>query len=186
MTVSGAAPDAVRDQVMRQDPFTGVFNGAYLNNYVRFNVQDAFLKSDISDDRLTRAFTHMSIRCNPGAPKEVPREVMEPLLAADPDITDLARRFKELYTQIKWEYKYINQAPKEIKKEYEDLRKQLTNAKKSLKDEIEDTYRKDYFFRIHNEVMKRQLKRQSNTTAAAEAKEAEPVVQHQLAERAQL
>ena len=54
MTVSGAAPDAVRDQVMRQDPFTGVFNGAYLNNCVRFNVQDAFLESDISDDGLTR------------------------------------------------------------------------------------------------------------------------------------
>src|SRR5258706_7686605 len=105
MAVLGAAPDAVRDQVMRHDPFTGVFNGAYLNHSVRFNVQDAFLESDISDDGLTRAFTHMSIRCNPGAPKEVPKEVMDPLIAADPDIADLERRFKESYTQIKWEYK---------------------------------------------------------------------------------
>ncbi|KUJ06358.1 uncharacterized protein LY89DRAFT_678904 [Mollisia scopiformis] len=49
---------------------------------------DAPLESDISDDGLTRAFTHMSIRCNPGAPKEVPREVMDPLLAADPEIVN--------------------------------------------------------------------------------------------------
>lgn len=102
-SVLGAAPGAVRDQAMRQDPFTGVFNGAYLNNCVRFNVQDAFLESEISDDGLTRAFTHMSIRCNPGAPKEVPGEVMKPLLAADHDIAVLERRVKELYTKIKWE-----------------------------------------------------------------------------------
>jgi hypothetical protein len=118
-------------------------------------VQDAFLESDISDDGLTRAFTHMSIRCNPGAPKEVPREVLDPLLAADPDIVDLERRFKESHTQIKWEYKFIKRAPKKIKKEHDDLRKGLTNAKKSLRDEIDKAYRKDYFFRIHNEMMKR-------------------------------
>jgi hypothetical protein len=50
---------------MRHDPSTGVFNGAYINHAVRFNVQDAFLESDISDDGLTRAFTHVSIRCSP-------------------------------------------------------------------------------------------------------------------------
>jgi hypothetical protein len=86
---------------MRHNPFTRVFNEAYQNHSVRFNVQDAFLESDISDDGLTQAFTHMSIRCNPGAPKEVPREVLDPLLAADPDIVDLERRFKESHTQIK-------------------------------------------------------------------------------------
>jgi hypothetical protein len=53
ISVLGAAPDTVRDQVMRQDPFTGVFNSAYLNNCVRFNMQDAFLESEISDDGLT-------------------------------------------------------------------------------------------------------------------------------------
>jgi hypothetical protein len=36
----GVASDAVRDQVMRHDPFTGVFNGAYINGNVRFNVQE--------------------------------------------------------------------------------------------------------------------------------------------------
>ena len=121
---------------MRHDPFSGVFNGAYINSSVRFNVQDAFLESDISDDGLTRAFTHMSIRCNPGAPREVPREVMEPLLAADPDITDLERRFKGLHTKLKSEYKFIKRAPKGIREKHNNLRTQLRNAKKNLKDEI--------------------------------------------------
>jgi hypothetical protein len=43
----------------------------------------------------------MSIRCNPGAPKEVPEEVIKLLFAADPDIINLKRRVKELYTKIK-------------------------------------------------------------------------------------
>ena len=98
---------------MRHDPFTGVFNGAYINHTVRFNVQDAFLESDISDNGFTRAFTYMSIRCNPGAPKEVPSEVMDRLLATDLDIVDLERRSKALYTEIKWEYKFIQAGPGE-------------------------------------------------------------------------
>jgi hypothetical protein len=65
----------------------------------------------------------MSIRYNPGAPKEVPEEVIKPLFVADPDIVDLERRVKELYTEIKWEYKFIKQALKKVVKEYEDLRK---------------------------------------------------------------
>jgi hypothetical protein len=150
-------------------------------------VQDAFLESDISDDGLTRAFTHMSIRCNPGAPKDVPEEVMKPLFAADPDIVDLERRFKELYTEVKWEYKFIKRAPKKVRNEYEDLRKQLKNTKKSLKDEMKDAYRKDYFFQIHNEMMKRQLNRQLNKAVVEEeVEEVEPVIEHQLAERTQL
>jgi len=88
----------------------------------------------------------MSIRCNPGAPKEVPCEVLEQLLAEDQDIVDLDRWFKALYTEIKWEYKFIKQAPTKKRNEHEDLRKQLMNAKKSLKTEVEDAYCKDYFF----------------------------------------
>ncbi|CAD6448042.1 a7f6baa6-02c0-4026-babe-950b6c0b476a [Sclerotinia trifoliorum] len=94
--VDGVASDAFRDQVMRHDPFTGVFNGAYINNIVRFNIQDAFLESVIFDDGLTRAFIYMSIRCNLGVLKEVPTEMMKSLLAVDPDVVDLERQFKKL------------------------------------------------------------------------------------------
>jgi hypothetical protein len=46
---------------MRYNPYTGVFNEAYNNKSIRFNVQDAYLNGEISEDRLTWAFTHMSI-----------------------------------------------------------------------------------------------------------------------------
>jgi hypothetical protein len=91
----GLASEAIRDQVMRHDLYTGVFNGAYNNESVRFNVQDAYLNGEISKDGLTRAFTHMSIRYNPGAPKEVPPEVMKQLLAAAPDIVELEQQVEE-------------------------------------------------------------------------------------------
>ncbi|KAH8800214.1 hypothetical protein F5884DRAFT_838162 [Xylogone sp. PMI_703] len=91
---ANALDDAVRDQVMRHDPFTGIFNGSYINHSVRFNVQDAFLESEITNDGLTRAFTHMSIRCNPSAPEGVPRESIERIFATDPDIVNLERQFK--------------------------------------------------------------------------------------------
>jgi len=144
--IDGMASDAVRDQVMRYGPFTGVFNSSYINHAVRFNMQDTFLESDISDDRLTRAFTHISIRYNPGTLQQVPSKVMEPILAADPDIVDLQQQVKALCTELKWEYKFIKRAPKEKQKAYSDLCKRLTNAKKSLRAEIEDALRRDYFF----------------------------------------
>jgi hypothetical protein len=84
-------------------------------------VQDAYLESDITDDGLTRAFTHMSIRCNPGALKEVPREVMERLLAMDLEIAVLERRFRESHTRIKLKYKFIKRAPKEVREAYKKL-----------------------------------------------------------------
>ena len=105
---------------------------------------------------------------------------MEPLLAADPDIGNLERRFKELHTKIKCEYKFIKQALKRIRKKHDDVRTQLGNAKKSLKDKIKKAYRNNYFFCIHNEMMKRQL----NKSMVEE--EVEPVVEHQLEERTQL
>jgi hypothetical protein len=97
----------------------------------------------------------MSIRCNSGAPKEVPKEVIKPLFAADPDIVDLERRFEESHALIKWEYRYIKNAPEEIRKAHAKLGQQLKNAKKSLEDEIKNALRKHYFFQIHNEMMKR-------------------------------
>ncbi|KAK0105971.1 hypothetical protein ONS95_004480 [Cadophora gregata] len=180
--IDGKASDAVRDQVMRHNPFTGVFNEAYNNQAVRFNVQDAYLESDITDDGLTRAFTHMSIRCNPGAPKEVPREVMDRLLAADPEIVVLEREIKESHTRIKWDYTFINRAPKEVREAHKKLGQQLKAATKSLEDELEAEHRKDYFYYIYNEMMKRQLNRPLNKTVV----EAEPVIEHQLEERTRL
>ncbi|KAL5328250.1 hypothetical protein ACEPPN_001748 [Leptodophora sp. 'Broadleaf-Isolate-01'] len=123
----------------------------------------------------------MSIWCNSGAPRDVPGEVMDPL---DPEIASLKRRVQVLYNKIKWDYKFIKRAPNKIQMEYKDLCKQVTNATKSLKDEIKNAYRKDYFFRVHNEMMKMQLRRRQNKTTAED--EVKPLVEHQLGERTQL
>jgi hypothetical protein len=61
ITLLGIVSEAIRDQVIRHDLYTGVFNGAYNNESVRFNIQDAYLNGEISEDSLTRAFTHISI-----------------------------------------------------------------------------------------------------------------------------
>lgn len=85
----------------------------------------------------------------------------------------------------------VHQAPpKEKRKEHEDLRKQLTNAKKNLRSEIEDAYRKDSFFQIHSEMMKRQLQKRLYKTVVEEdaenAKDIEPVIEHRLEKRTRL
>ena len=173
--------------MLRHDPSTGVFGAAYRDQLVRFNVQDAFLESNISDDGLTRAFTHMSIRCNPGAPDPVSEEFMQQFYAQDPDIADLDQQTRDLKAIIKREYGFIKQAPKEDRIEYQDLQKQFKGAKKSLKREIDDANRKEYFFSIHNEMMKRQLERQQNPVVLKnDEADVEPVYVYQLQERAQL
>jgi len=168
---------------MRHDPYTGVFNGAYNNESVRFNVQDAFLNGEISEDGLTRAFTHMSIRCNPGAPKEVPEEAMKQLLAAAPDIVELDRQVKESSIRLRREFGCINRAPTLEQNGHKELRNQLKNAKKGFKAEMDDAYRKDYFYQIHNVMMQRQLQRHLNAVEGDDAEDPEPAIEHQLAER---
>jgi hypothetical protein len=70
---------------------TSVFSGAYINHRVKFNTQDVFLERDVLDNRLTRAFAHISIRYNPGIPKKVPKVVLQ-ALPPDPNIADLKRQ----------------------------------------------------------------------------------------------
>lgn len=54
IAISGAAPDAVRDQIIRHNPITRVYAGAYADSNVRFNCQDAFFiklaLKDIQDE----------------------------------------------------------------------------------------------------------------------------------------
>lgn len=93
---------------------------------------------------------------------------------------------KELHTKIKWKYRFINQAPKKFANEYKDLCKQLKNARKSLANEIEDIYKKYYFFQIHNKIIKKQLNRSLNQAVVEEEDDIEPIIEHQLLERTQL
>ena len=165
---------------MRHDPYTGMFSGSYLNHRVRFNVQDAFLEEDLSDDGLTRIFTHMSITCNENAPSRIPKEVIN-ALPPDLEIVKLERRHNELKHTIQHRYKYISRAPDiDIVKEYKQLGPEIRNKKKEHADDLNKKYREEFFYQSHNKEMERQL----NGTRAE--KYVAPVIQHQLPERTQL
>ncbi|KAM7188974.1 Protein of unknown function (DUF3435) domain containing protein [Rhypophila sp. PSN 637] len=168
------APNAVVDQVARHDPNTSCKENAYLNYRVGYNVQDAFLKRDPSADGLTRAFTHMSIRCNPEVPKEIPKEQFDKL-PQDPSIVELRRTVTRRWISIRQQHGFIKMAPEDISKEYRQLQRNLKNAEKSFRDEMTEVFREAYRRRVHNEELERQL----NGMAVDE--EAEPTIIHQLA-----
>lgn len=177
--ILGQAPDAVVDQIMRHDPLTGCMQNAYLNRRVGFNTQDAYLERDPTADGLTRAFTHMSIRCNPEVPKEIPKAELD-RLPPDPDVIELTRKVKQMSMEIRQKSGFINAAPKHVQRDYKKLRQDLRNAEKAFKDAMSKVYREACRRRMHNEELERQLK------GVAMANEVEPVIQHHLLERTQL
>jgi hypothetical protein len=77
---------AVHDQIIRHNPDSGISNSAYLNARVRFNIQLAVMERP-SVDGLTRAFTHMSITCDPRAPKNGPKHIRD-VLPPNPKIVE--------------------------------------------------------------------------------------------------
>jgi hypothetical protein len=79
------------------------------------------------------------------------------------------------------EYKFVKRAPPKEVKEYQQLGRRLTSARKSFRDEITWEFKRDYTFRFHNELMKRQL---DKTIVAGLY--VEQVIQHQLGERTQM
>ncbi|KAI9729334.1 MAG: hypothetical protein M1818_008541 [Claussenomyces sp. TS43310] len=177
--VDGNATTAVRDQIMRHDPNTGVFCGSYNNEKVRFIVQDAVLDQPTNAGFL-RAFTHMSLTCDPRAPVDVPDEFLR-TLAPDPEILELTKERDALRQEMKRRHRSIrNAAGTEIGKEYQQLGSRINALQKKRDREIKQEYRRHYFYRIHNEEMERQLNQ------VARDDYVEPVVQHQLPERAQL
>jgi hypothetical protein len=122
-----------------------------------------------------RAFTHMSHTCNPRAPVNVPKEVID-ALPPNPEITELRREREE----FRKTYRFFSRAPPEIRQECEQLRRQIDSLEKQREREIKMEYRRDYFYRIHIEELERQLSK------VAAVKYIEPVVHHQLPERTQL
>jgi Tfp pilus assembly protein PilO len=174
--IIGIAPDAVVDQVMRHDPMTGCLANAYLNHRVGFNVQDAYLERDPSADGLTRAFTHMSIRCNPEVTKDIPKSVLDQL-PPDPDIARLSDQVKHKSYSLKLKYKFIKRAPKVDREEYVQMRRNLINAEKRYKDEMATVYQEACRRRFHDEELERQLRGEYTE------KEVEPMLVHHLPER---
>ena len=181
----GVAPDSIVDQVMRHDPLTGCMQNAYQNRRVGFNTQDAFLERDPSADGLTRAFTHMSIRCNPEVPRTIPKaELAE--LPPDPEAVNLLNQVKAMACDMRRQYGFIKSAPRETREKYQQLRRDLRNTEKAFRDDMTKVYQEAYRRRIHNEELQRQLGRLAIKPQLEPESKVEPVVQHQLEERTRL
>ncbi|PTB34918.1 hypothetical protein M441DRAFT_154576 [Trichoderma asperellum CBS 433.97] len=85
---NGDAPDTVRDQMMRHDPKFATFFNAYLNEFAKFDLQNAFLEEE-KQVQLFRMFAHASLTRDPRASRNmVPKEVWENT-PPDPDIVKL-------------------------------------------------------------------------------------------------
>jgi hypothetical protein len=63
----------------------------------------------------------MSLRCHPGAPSEVPSELLHQLLTADPEIASLGRELNELYNEMNATHGFINRVPEEKRQEHKHL-----------------------------------------------------------------
>ncbi|CEJ81548.1 hypothetical protein VHEMI01669 [[Torrubiella] hemipterigena] len=175
----GMAPDAVVDQVMRHDPMTGCLANAYLNQRVGFNTQDAYLERDPTADDLTKAFTHMSIRCNPEVPREIPAAELNKL-PPDPDAVELAKETKLESIRLRQLYGFIKLAPKKERESYKELQDERRNVEKIFKDHMTKVYQEAYRRRMHNEELEKQPRRERSKDAD------ELTVEHHLEERRKL
>lgn len=79
---------------MRHNPNAAVYNGAYINERVPFDVLSAVLERP-SADGVLRMLTHMSLMRDPRAPIQVPDDVLA-ALPPDLDITALEQEREKL------------------------------------------------------------------------------------------
>ena len=168
----GSATDAVRDQVMRHLPNSAVYNGAYINERVRFDVQSAVLERP-SADGILRILTHMSLMRDPRAPVHVPDDVLA-ALPPDPDIVALEQRREELKAGA---YRIQGTG---VEAEVRRLTAEINSARTRRRNIISEEYRADYFRRRPTEDIERQ------NSGQQEEEYTEPVVEHQILERTQL
>ena len=135
---------------MRHDPNSGIFN-AYLDRRVRFDIQSAVMGRP-SVDGLTCAFTHMSIRCDPRAPADVPKDIRANLPPC-PKTIKLEKEREAIKLEVKAKYKFMNRSQgTQIGDHYFKLVKKINSTKKSYEEDLKKAYRRQYFYRIHNET----------------------------------
>ncbi|KAH8119865.1 hypothetical protein DFH11DRAFT_1721770 [Phellopilus nigrolimitatus] len=172
-TVNGQASDAVRDQVMRHNNHSNVFQDAYLNAHVQFDVQNAVLGEPLQD-RVLSMLSHVGHTRDPRASGDmVPDEVWD-LLPEDPEIEQLERRREEL----KGNQFRVKGSPHE--KELQRLTRLISSRRAKRKKMVKDSYRLYYF---HNRPTW-DVERQANGEAPVEDQKAKTDLQ--LPDRADL
>ncbi|KAH6704125.1 hypothetical protein BKA61DRAFT_739939 [Leptodontidium sp. MPI-SDFR-AT-0119] len=139
---------AVRDQVMRHNPNSAVYNGAYINERVPFDVLSAVLERP-SADGILRMLTHMSLMRDPRAPIHVPDDVLA-ALPPDPSIVDLEQQRAQLKAGA-----YRIQGT-EVEAAVRRLTAEIGIARTRRRNIISEEYRADYFRRRPLEDIERQ------------------------------
>lgn len=133
---------------MRQNPKSGVFNGAYINERVRFDVQSAVLERP-SADGVLRVLTHMSLMRDPRAPIHAPDDILA-ALPPDQEIVALEQerdRLKAGAYQVRGT---------DVEAEVLRLTAAINTAKTRRRNIIDEEYRADYFRRRPTEDIERQ------------------------------
>lgn len=172
-TVNGKASDAVRDQVMRHNNHSNVFQDAYLNAHVQFDVQNAVLGEPLEDQVLSM-LSHVGHTRDPRASSDmVPDEVWE-LLPEDPEIKELERK----RAGLKGDKFRVKGSAHE--KDIQRLTSQIASKRAKRKKMVKESYRVYYF---HNRPTW-DLERQANGDAPIEDRNAETELQ--LPDRAEL
>ena len=157
---------------MRHNPNSAVYNGAYINERVRFDVLSAVLERP-SADGVLRMLTHMSLMRDPRAPVHVPNDVLA-ALPPNQDIIALEQRRDELKAGA-----YRVQGT-DVETEVRRLTTAIGSARSRHRNIISEEYRADYFRRRPTEDIERQ------NSGQEEEEYIEPVVEHQIPQRAKL
>ncbi|EXU94557.1 DUF3435 domain protein [Metarhizium robertsii] len=164
---------------------TGCPQNAYQNSREGFNTHDAFLERDPSADGPTRAFTHVSIKCNPEVPKQIPKAELAKL-PPDPEVVRLAKQVEAMARRMRQDYGFIKAAPETVREEYQQLRKDLRSTEKAFRDDMTKVYQEECRRRLHHEELQRRLSEMTVDPELDERAKLEPSVQHQLEERTKL
>ncbi|CAK7223793.1 hypothetical protein SEUCBS140593_005350 [Sporothrix eucalyptigena] len=170
---NGKAPDATRDQMMRHDPKWATFNSAYINERVKFHLQNAVLDEPY-EDALLSMLSHMSALRDPRARSDmVPDEVWRDL-PPDPEIV----RLQEERAKLK-KGQYRIKGRKEEQK-VRDLTKTIRTKLAQRDKAIQKTYRQYYFYQRPTWDIERQAR------GELQEEYSEPVIEYRIPERARL
>ncbi|KAL8310634.1 hypothetical protein RB597_010464 [Gaeumannomyces tritici] len=170
---NGNAPDVVRDQMMRHDPKFSTFHGAYLNEKVKFDLQNTFLEEE-TENELYKLFAHVSITRDRRAKRDmVPAEVWANLLP-DPEIVELEKQRAALK---RGQYRIHG---RENEKAVRVLTEEIKRKRAQREDRVVKQYREYYFYHRPTWDIERQAR------GEVEEEYEEPKVELNIPERARL
>jgi hypothetical protein len=163
--------------MMRHDPKWSTFNSAYINEKIKFHLQNAFL-DEPTEDSLLKMLSHIGHMRDPRARKNMVPDGVWEMMPPDPDIEALrAER-----NRLKGGRYRIRGAENEER--IRELGKLIATKEAQRRNKIQQEYRADYFYNRPT----RDIERQAIMDEEEEEEEeyVEPIVDLQIPERAQL